>query len=313
MVNATSLWHINATSSGLKTEKLTTLQGYKLVRSLFSLISIGTERIVASGQVPENQFMQMKVPYLEGDFGFPLKYGYSIVVVDEDGNKYHVMHPHQDWIQVEHGDLFLIPAHLPAKRSVLISNLETACTGYWDGNPDKNESILIVGYGLIGALLANWIKLKGHQNLCILESNAYRKSLALKSGYSVVEEDVQNFDLLYNTTSNQSGLQYCIDHANMEGRIIEMSWYGNKTSTLKLGEAFHTKRLSIKSSQVSQIPKSMATNWDFASRKKEVLAMLEYDIWDDLLEIEISLQDSVFWFEKIRSGPIDPLSIVIKY
>lgn len=313
MVNATSLWHLNDTSSGLLTEMLTPQHGYKIIKSLYSLISIGTERIVASGQVPENQFVKMKVPYQVGDFGFPVKYGYSMIVEDEDGNKYHVMHPHQDRIQVQPGDLFLIPAHLPAKRAVLISNLETACTGYWDGNPDENEKILIVGYGLIGALLANWIKLKGHKNLTILESNAYRKSLALKSGFSVVEEKLQDFDLLYNTTSNQSGLQYCIDHANMEGRIIEMSWYGNKPTILKLGESFHSKRLSIKSSQVSQIPKTMSTLWDFTSRKKEVLAMLEYDNWDDLLEMEITLQDSVFWFERIRSGPIDPLSIVIKY
>jgi len=314
MVSATSLWHINKDSSALRFEVYTFDQDKILLRSLYSLISIGTERIVATGKVPVNLYSQMSVPYMAGNFEFPVKYGYSLIAVDNEGKKYHVMHPHQTSILVNREDLCILPDDLSPKRAALISNLETACNGYWDGAPEMNEKILIVGFGLIGALTAVWIKLKGHRMVSVLESNSHRRKLAMNLGFNVIDESGSGkFDLLYNTTSSSSGLQFCIDRANLEGRIIELSWYGARTVTLNLGESFHVHRLSIKSSQVSHIPVKMQGKWSIESRKQEVIKMLDADIWDDLLEAETSLEDSVHLFDKIRSGPIDPLSLIIKY
>ena len=50
-----------------------------LVRSLYSAVSEGTERLVLAGKVPPNLHQAMRVPYMEGDFSFPVKYGYSLV------------------------------------------------------------------------------------------------------------------------------------------------------------------------------------------------------------------------------------------
>ena len=314
MVSATSLWHINPYHSELRSESSNPIPDTIPLYSLYSLISIGTERIVATGKVPSNLYSHMRVPYMEGDFNFPLKYGYSLIAADEKGKKYHIMHPHQTNIYVNRGDPYLLPDHLPAKRATLISNLETACNGYWDGNPAVNEKILIVGFGLIGALLAVWIKLKGHGKVSVLESNSHRRNLALKLGFEIIDESVsEKFELLYNTTSNSSGLQFCIDHANLEGRIVEMSWFGTQPVTVKLGESFHINRLSIKSSQVSRIPAQMKNIWNVESRKQEVIKMLQSEVWDELIESETSLKNAINWFDKIRSGPIDPLSLVIKY
>ena len=47
-----------------------------LVKTLYSGISKGTERLVANGKVHKSQFSIMRCPFQEGDFNFPIKYGY---------------------------------------------------------------------------------------------------------------------------------------------------------------------------------------------------------------------------------------------
>ena len=72
------------------------------VRTLWSGISRGTERLVASGRVPVAEYERMRAPMQEGTFPFPVKYGYCAVGIVEDGpgelagKTVFALHPHQD-------------------------------------------------------------------------------------------------------------------------------------------------------------------------------------------------------------------------
>ncbi|MEP7268302.1 MAG: zinc-binding alcohol dehydrogenase [Saprospiraceae bacterium] len=310
---AKSLWHIDSTSSTIRQEKLSPINDDLILRSLYSMISIGTERIVASGNVPESMYAKMQVPYMQGAFSFPVKYGYSLVG-EWNGRVYHIMHPHQDHITCSPDSLTEIPTEIPAKRAVLISNLETICNAWWDAQPEQFEKILIAGFGLIGSLLAIWLKLKGFHNIFILEKIEERILLAKKLGFqTILPSEKMDFDLAYHTSSTSAGLQYCIDHMKFEGRIIDLSWYGDKPVSLTLGGNFHINRLKLMSSQVSTIPGFLQKDQTFSTRKNEVLQMLNNKIWDILLDQETSLENAVNWFKKIRSGQLANLSLVIKY
>lgn len=315
MALARSLWHISPGLSQIRSEELLTIPSDAIFYSLYSLVSIGTERIISLREVPLELFQSMKVPYMGGGFELPVKYGYSLVVKDQYGHVFHLMHPHQNLISVDSSLLTAIPATIPPKRAVLISNLETIFNAFYDGMPQPTESIAIVGFGLIGALLGIWLRLKGFNEIMIIETDAKRLDKALSLGFkTLVPQDSSDcVDLIFHTTSTEYGLQYCINHMNLDGRIIDLSWYGNKRIQLTLGEKFHTHRITIKSSQVSHIPVSFRNSFDFKSRKQEVINMLNHEVWDKLVDMEITLEESVSWFEKIRKGNIDPLSLVIKY
>jgi hypothetical protein len=56
-----------------------------LVRTLFSGISRGTERLVVGGRVPPETYERMRAPHQDGGFPGPLKYGYLNVGTVEDG------------------------------------------------------------------------------------------------------------------------------------------------------------------------------------------------------------------------------------
>ena len=53
-----------------------------------------------------------------------------------------------------------------------------------------------------------------------------------------------------------------------------MSWFGDRQVTLPLGGAFHSKRLTIKSSQVGQVAPSQRARWDTRRRMALALTLL---------------------------------------
>src|SRR5262245_48677783 len=65
------------------------------VRAIVSGISRGTERTVFEGRVPESEYQRMRCPYQEGEFPFPVKYGYAMVGLTAEGTRVFALHPHQ--------------------------------------------------------------------------------------------------------------------------------------------------------------------------------------------------------------------------
>ena len=72
-----ALWHAAPDAAEIRPGALG--DGDCEVETLFSLISRGTERLVAKGGVPESEWTRMRAPWQEGDFPFPVKYGYAAV------------------------------------------------------------------------------------------------------------------------------------------------------------------------------------------------------------------------------------------
>ena len=65
----------------------------------------------------------------------------------------------------------------------------------------------------------------------------------------------QQFNLLENLTAGQN-VELALRVAGTEATILEMSWFGDQSVPLPLGEAFHARRLTVKSSQVSSVAPS---------------------------------------------------------
>ena len=80
MTAGRALWLQASGQALIRTESPVVMQeGWCEIRTLFSAISPGTERLVSLGQIPEDLHEAMRCPYMGGSFGFPVKYGYSLV------------------------------------------------------------------------------------------------------------------------------------------------------------------------------------------------------------------------------------------
>ena len=60
-------------------------------------------------------------------------------------------------------------------------------------------------------------------------------------------------DLVIETSGSEEGLRFALESAAIEGEIIEASWFGDRAVRLPLGGAFHSRRLTIRSSQVGMV------------------------------------------------------------
>ncbi|MEM9544451.1 MAG: zinc-binding alcohol dehydrogenase [Bacteroidota bacterium] len=306
-----ALWHIDSNTSVLRNEKEAPAK-HQIFKSKYSMISTGTERLIARGQVDSSFHDVMKVPYQSGDFDFPIKYGYSLIVENKNGDIGHIMHPHQDEIDVNQEAITWATEELPPFRFALISNMETILNAIWDSRLKGDEAIAICGFGNIGALLANTLRIYKGIEATIFENNAWRREKAISLGWSVETEGL--YDILFHTTATEGGLQFCLEHLNYEGKLVELSWYGSQRVNIELGKDFHYKRLMLISSQVSNIPGHMKMFHTYESRKKLAFDILKDDSFDALITNKIPFRDAPAFFERLRTGDVEEgLIYLIEY
>ena len=134
-------------------------------------------------------------------------------------------------------------------------------------------------------------------------------------GFMVNPTDLEDFDYSFHTSGSSTGLQTCIEAVGMEGKIIELSWYGTKPVEVQLGASFHQQRKQIISSQVGHIPFSKSARWDYARRKNVVWELLKNPVFDKHITDEVPFKNSPAFFDALRQGDVldKGLGWVIKY
>lgn len=252
-----------------------------LVRTLYSGISRGTESLVFSNKVPESEFQSMRAPFQEGEFPYPVKYGYANVgrVMDGSeglqGRSVFCLYPHQTEYRVPASALNILPEGLPEERAVLAANMETAVNGLWDANPKIGDRIAVVGLGVVGCLVA-WLasRIPGTRVIAI-DVNPGRRAIAEALGLDFTTDSRQDdHDLVVHASGHPAGLETALSLCGPEARVIEMSWYGEQAVPAPLGRAFHSRRLTIRSSQVGQLNPMQKPRWDYPDRMQLALRLL---------------------------------------
>lgn len=291
------------------------------VRSLYSAISRGTEALVALGRVPPSQHGVMRAPFQEGEFPFPVKYGYANVGVVEAGEgglvgrEVFCLYPHQTHYVVPRAAVTPLPGALPAARAVLAANMETALNAVWDAAPRAGERIHVVGAGVVGCLVAYLCgRIPGTEvTLADIAPGRAAIAAALGVGFAPPDALAPDADLVLHASGSPAGLRTALAVAGMEARIVELSWYGAAEVPLPLGEAFHSRRLTLQSSQVGQVAPVMRPRWSYARRLAKVLDLLGDPVLDQLISAEIDFDDLPVAMPQLARNPGDALCARIVY
>ncbi|MDQ1195968.1 2-desacetyl-2-hydroxyethyl bacteriochlorophyllide A dehydrogenase [Rhizobium sp. SORGH_AS 787] len=306
-----ALWVETANRCALRQETLEPVQADQvLVRTLFSGISRGTESLVLAGKVPLSEFDRMRGPHMEGNFSFPVKYGYSTVGKVEDGPNDLIgrtafcLHPHQDRFVTTRDMVALLPEDLPPERGVLAANMETALNIVWDAMVQPGDRVAVFGAGVVGTLIAGLSRRIAGTETVLVDTNTDRRAHVEAMGISFAEAGTLNgeFDVLINASAAGAALSEAIEHAGTEARIIEASWYGDKNVSIPLGGAFHSKRLQLLSSQVGAVPASRRARWSFGRRMAKALELLEDESLDHLISGETAFADLADDYPRILSS-----------
>jgi threonine dehydrogenase-like Zn-dependent dehydrogenase len=291
------------------------------VRTLYSGVSRGTESIVFGGHVPVGEYQRMRAPFQAGQFPAPVKYGYINVgrVVHGPpalaGRAVFCLYPHQQHYVVPCEALYLLPESVPAARAVLAANLETALNGLWDSGAGPGDRISVIGGGTVGCLVA-W--LASRMPGCaveLIDVNPQRAKVAQALGVKFAQSAsaTPDADIVLHSSGSAEGLALALRIAGYEATVIELSWYGDRTISLALGEAFHARRLTLKSSQVGAVGPARRARWSLRRRMELALTLLADPALDVLINSEGRFEDLPQTLERITGTPGDVIMHRVNY
>ena len=295
-LKAKALWFTAPRTAELREETVPPPgPGEVRIETTASAVSAGTEMLVYRGEVPKD--LPLDLPTLEGSYAFPIKYGYAAAgrVLDTGpdveqffpGDPVFVHHPHQE--------VFVVPARMPVRLpdgldpllGVFCANLETALGVVHDTPLHLGETVLVLGGGVVGLLVARLLKLGGAEEVLLVDPLEKRRELALAAGADdafgpealdgrVMETTRgRGADVAVETSGSGAALQAAIDAVATEGTVVVASWYGTKPVALYLGERFHRGRVKLRSSQVGRLNPELGPRWDTTRRMETVLALLD--------------------------------------
>lgn len=283
---ARAFWMLSPGVGALQPEALPPpAPGQALVRTLASGVSRGTEALVFAGRVPASQYDAMRAPLMAGNFPFPIKYGYC-AVGEADGRRVFVLHPHQDAFVAPAAMCIPVPDAVPTPRAVLGANMETALNLLWDAAPLAGERILVIGAGVLGLLAASLLARLPASRVTVVDIDPTRAALAAHFGCAFAPPAAAPPDqeLIVHASASEAGLRLALDRAAPEARIVEASWYGDRTPAIPLGEAFHARRLRLIATQVGMVAPAMRGRRSHAERLAMALDLLADPAYDGLLQ-----------------------------
>jgi threonine dehydrogenase-like Zn-dependent dehydrogenase len=295
--------------------------GEAIVRTAFSGISRGTERLVMSGTIGRQEWERMRAPMQEGAFPFPVKYGYCATGTVEDGpaalrgRAVFCLHPHQDRFIAPMDMLAPIPDAVPARRATLAANMETALNAVWDSGASAGDRIVVVGAGVVGLLVAYLAARLPGADVTVVDVAVERCAVAEAFGARFAPPDVApaDADVVFHTSVSAAGLNTAIDCAGMEATVVELSWYGDKDVPARLGGTFHSRRLRLQSSQVGQVSPGRRPRWTYRRRLEKALALLADPVLDVLVADEIAFDDAPTALPRFLAPGAAGLAPVIRY
>jgi 2-desacetyl-2-hydroxyethyl bacteriochlorophyllide A dehydrogenase len=294
------------------------------VRTQYSAISPGTERLVLEGNAPEALAADDSIDALQDDdFSYPISYGYACAGVveavgkdvpdDWEGEAVFSFQPHVSHFVASPSTLVRLPGPVDLTDAVMIPSLETAVNLVMDGRPMIGETVVVFGQGIVGLLTSCLLAEHPLGALYAVEPAASRRKVASSLGGEAVastaelgvsgDEGLEGADLIYELTGQPSVLNDAIPRSRFSGRIVVGSWYGTKSAPIDLGATFHRSRTQIISSQVSTIAPSLRGRWTKDRRMSVVIDLLSEIVPSRLISHRFPVTDASSAYDRLRNDP----------
>jgi len=175
--------------------------------------------------------------------------------------------------------------------------------------------VVVVGGGVVGLLTA-WLsgRIPGTR-VRVVDPVPAREAVAQALGlaWSPAVPEGTEADLVVHASATEEGLASALAAAGRDATVLELSWFGDRRVALPLGENFHARRLTLRSSQVGTIPPGRAPRWDHARRLELALELLADPALDALVSGESPFEDLPTTMERLARGGPDVLCHRVRY
>jgi threonine dehydrogenase-like Zn-dependent dehydrogenase len=173
----------------------------------------------------------------------------------------------------------------------------------------------VIGAGSVGCLTA-WLaaRIPGCE-VELIDINPRREAIASMLGARFALPDAARgeADVVIHASGTQAGISLALQLAAFEATVVELSWYGDRPVSLLLGEAFHSRRLQLKSSQVGNVAGVRRARRTLQSRMQLALSLLNEAALDGLINSESRFGDLPRTMEHLSSAPGDVIMHRVRY
>ena len=208
-----------------------------------------------------------------------------------------------------------VPDSVPAERAVLAGTVETAVNALWDAAPLAGDRIAVVGGGMIGCSVAALIAGFPGVRVQLVDADPGRAKTAAALGvdFALPGDALGECDLVVHASATEAGLARSLELLAAEGTVIELSWYGDRRVSLPLGEAFHSRRLTVRSSQVGTVSPAARPGRSYADRLALALDLLADPALDALITGECAFEELPDVLPRLASGQTPALCHRVRY
>jgi threonine dehydrogenase-like Zn-dependent dehydrogenase len=171
--------------------------------------------------------------------------------------------------------------------------------------PGPGDRISVIGAGVVGCLVgALAAKLPGAEvELIDIDRSREGVAMALGCRFAAPQQARAEADIVFHASGTAEGLATALAVAGLEATIVEMSWYG----------AFHSRRLTLRSSQVGTVPAGRHHRWSRRRRLGLALSLLRDPMFEVLLSGESRFCDLPALMPRIAGSPAGTLCHTIRY
>jgi threonine dehydrogenase-like Zn-dependent dehydrogenase len=271
--------------------------------------------------VPPSQHDLMRAPFQEGDFPAPVKYGYLNVGVVEQGpaelrgRTVFCLYPHQTVYVVPAGAVTVVPDGLPARRAVLTGTVETAVNALWDAAPLIGDRIAVLGAGMVGCSVAAVLTRFPGASVQLVDANPDRAGVAAALGvdFALPADAAGDCDVVVHASATSAGLTRALELLAPDATVVELSWYGDRPVSVPLGEYFHSRRLTVRGSQVGAIAPARRDRRSHADRRRVALDLLADPAFDALITGECRFDDLPDVLPQLADGSLPGMCHLVTY
>jgi threonine dehydrogenase-like Zn-dependent dehydrogenase len=193
--------------------------------------------------------------------------------------------------------------------------VETAVNAMWDAGPLIGDRIAVVGGGMIGCCVTRLLARMPGVRVTLVDVDRSRADLAAALGaeFAAPDEVSGDRDLVVHASATSAGLQTALDLLAIEGTVLDLSWYGDARVGIALGGAFHSRRLTIRASQVGMVSPSRRGSRSTADRLALAMELLQDSAFDALLTGESSFRELPDVMRRLADGTLPALCHTITY
>jgi threonine dehydrogenase-like Zn-dependent dehydrogenase len=136
---------------------------------------------------------------------------------------------------------------------------------------------------------------------------------ALGALFAGPETAPRDQDVVYHASATAEGLDLALELLGIEGTVVDLSWYGDRPVRIRLGGAFHARRLTIRSSQVGLVAPARRVSRSAHARLTLAVELLEDAAFDALLDESRPFEELPLLLAAMSRGERSGICQIIEY